>query len=242
MSNHDHIPPLSLSNENDDSIISDADGTVAHYQASHYDSHSPSVIAVSCAPLVSPRVAVSSTIDTPRPTKTKIRRRMSASSGTVRRSPLRYAQSESSFAQFMKPLQELQEKNSKMKLATTSGLTKSPVRCSSSESGGETSCKINAQVSPVLARNSENPQPLYLLEQVFLRPGGGIETRQVLGVYTSKKKAERAAKQVFEDYNEQTSSSSDGSEEALTATMKLVTSQVGVDEEPKPFNAEKSLQ
>jgi hypothetical protein len=98
------------------------------------------------------------------------------------------------------------------KLATTSGSPKSYVRKSQPtqqqqqqqqeqpESGQKqvhvVALNSHAAVddSPPLGRLDMHPAPLHLLEQIFHAPGGGVELRTVLGIYTSRRAAEHAAR------------------------------------------------
>jgi len=181
----------------------------------------------------------STSLDTPRPSKNTIRRRVSSQSGSKKRSPLRYSQSESSFAHFFKPRGTVENDKSAVhnKLATVSASTAASIRQSQDNSNSITVSRLHSDSSSSLSRKSSEGArpPLFLLEQVFYKPGGGIETRQCLGVYTSKRKAEKAAQMALQEYSE-----SSDSADSSGSQMKLITSQVDIDKKPKLLKSSSS--
>lgn len=205
----------------------------------------PTVVLPPVSPR-SPRLMVS--VDSPRPSEASVQRRLSQSAPKNRQSPLRFSLSETSFEHFLPLPTPLQGSSNELdraphrrhanarKIATTSGVL---------SSSGPAAAQLNIVVprgvsgstaadkdSPPFGRLESHPAPLHMLEQVFHAPGGGIELRQVLGIYTSKRAAEHAARCYFDENRE--------SHEHFE-NMRLVTKEVPVDKAATETHPEQTV-
>ena len=155
-------------------------------------------------------------IDSPRPSNEIFLRRRSQGNAKKPLSPLRKSQTELCMTQHLK------EKNKICKpLQTQSETTHSDVVIKPIGIDFE---KMNAKESPPFGRLESHPANFYLLEQVIRSPGGGVELRTVLGVYTSKGAANRAAQWYVKE--------NPNSLHQCDNTVELVTSQMPIDKIP----------
>ena len=167
----------------------------------------------------SPRSCKLTVVDSPRPSATTVRRRLSQTHSSVRTSPLRVSLSESALTKYLPGTAQTATNTLSSTTVTVESIITSCIRessndsssDSSSESSSESNCELEPKdnVATLVAESDESPltgrlqhyaAPLYLLEQIFCTPGGGIELRQTLGIYSSKSAAERAAR-LFVDEN-----------------------------------------
>lgn len=146
------------------------------------------------SPQLSPRsprlVAI---VDSPRPSSTTVQRRLSQTHApALKNSPLRFSLSDTALTKY---LTSAQKDSNQPEIKDICSVAESSCAdngvSSSSSSSSEDEEQINSPLNGML---DTFIAPLYLLEQTFQTPGGGIELKQVLGVYTSKRAAEHAAR------------------------------------------------
>lgn len=171
------------------------------------------------APQISPRLTTH--IDSPRPSPEIVQRRMSQGHAKKPLSQLRKSQTELTMTQHLKTKD--QQIEALKPLATTSGKTRADLIIKPVGIIAD-SDKKNAIDSPPLGRLESYIAPMHLLEQVILSPGGGIELRQVLGVYTSKRAALQAAKTFAQEHPDEIHNTEN--------LVQLVTSEVPIDKPP----------
>lgn len=185
----------------------------------------PSVVS---SPLISPRLLDHQTspraathIDSPRPSPEVVLRRLSQGHARKPMSQLRKSQTELSVTHHLKTKE--QQLETLKSLQTVSGVLRSDlvIKAVGVVSNAE---KKDAVDSPPLGRFDSYIAPMHLLEQVIRSPGGGIEMRQVLGIYTSKRAATHAAQLYVQEHPEHICANEN--------LVELVTSEVPIDKAP----------
>ena len=177
---------------------------------------------------ISPRLI--SHIDSPRPSPETVQRRLSQGHARKPLSQLRKSQTELTMTQHLKTKE--QQIDALKPLATISGTPRADLVIK--PVGMTTHSKTNAIDSPPLGRFDSYIAPMHLLEQVIRSPGGGIELRQVLGIYTSKRAAIHAA-QLFVEENPDEIHKSEN-------LVELVTSVVSIDKAPTGNHSHESVE
>lgn len=134
-------------------------------------------------------------VDSPRPSDATVKRRLSQNHSMLKQSPLRNSLSETSLQQH---IDAMHKQNAEKQTAETVSKTETKLiekQASSSDdedddNSNEDDEKIQfEEQSPLMGRLETYINPFFLLEEVFRTPGGGIESRSVLGIYTSKRAA-----------------------------------------------------
>lgn len=165
---------------------------------------------------------------TPRPSENLVAlRRSSRELKSIGHSPLRYSQSEASFAEYLRGGKERRSSAPTRRDNTESASPRATDALRRQQSDSST-----YQVSPQFGRLADHPAPFYLLQQVFHSPGGGIATRSNLGIFSSKRAAQRAAEH-FHEENKETLEHCDH--------MRLETVEMTLDKQPTIHQANEQV-
>ncbi len=199
----------------------------------------PQINSMPTSPLTSPRKNDLQTsprtitiIDSPRPSPETIQRRLSQGHNRKPLSQLRKSQTELSVTHHLKTKE--QQVDALKPLTTVSGTMRHQIDLVIKPVGVISSTEKNNMVdSPPLGRLESHIAPMHLLERVIRSPGGGIEMREVLGIYTSKRAAAHAARLFYQEHPDQIQQSEN--------LVELVTSLVGIDKAPSGNHTHETL-